>query len=69
MLTDAQFIERLEGLYGPKGVPTLRARQAVAERGQIDADIRQGWLERMGDVSVFAKELKNRSCTPWVCGS
>ena len=60
MLTDAQLIERLAGLYGSKGAPTLLARQAVAERGQIDADIRQGLIERMGDVSVFAKELKQR---------
>ena len=60
VLTDAQLIERLEGLYGTKGVPTLLACQAVADRGQIDADIRQGLLERMGDVSVFAKELKQR---------
>ena len=59
-LTDAQLLERLAGLYGPKGAPTLLARQAVEERGQIDADIRQGLLERMSDVSVFAKELKQR---------
>jgi REP element-mobilizing transposase RayT len=59
-LTDAQLIERLEGLYGPNGAPTLLARQAVAERGQIDADIRQGLIERMGDVSAFMKELKQR---------
>jgi putative transposase len=59
-LTDAQLIERLEGLYGRNGTLTLLARQAVAERGKIDADIRQGLLERMGDVSVFMKELKQR---------
>ena len=59
-LTDVQLIERLEGLYGPKGVPTMLARQAVAERGGIDADIRQGLIARMGDVSVFMKELKQR---------
>jgi hypothetical protein len=59
-LTDTQLIERLEGLYGRNGAPTLLARQAVAERGKIDADIRQGLIERMGDVSVFMKELKQR---------
>jgi putative transposase len=59
-LTDAQLIERLEGLYGRNGTLMLLARQAVAERGKIDADIRQGLLERMGDVSVFMKELKQR---------
>ena len=60
VLTDVQLLEHLEGLYGPKGVPTVLARQAVAERGQIDADIRQGLIARMGDVSVFMKELKQR---------
>ena len=57
---DAQLIERLEVLYGPKGALTVLARQAVAERGKIDEDIRQRLLERMGDVSAFMKELKQR---------
>ena len=59
-LTDAELIARLEALYGRKGALTLLARQAVAERGKIDADIRQGLIERMGDVSAFMKELKQR---------
>jgi putative transposase len=60
VLTDGQLIERLEGLYGRNGAPTLLAREAMAERGKIDAGIRQGLMERMGDVSVFMKELKQR---------
>ena len=59
-LTDGQLIERLEALYGTKGAPTVLARQAVAERGKIEEDLRQGWLARMGDVSEFMKELKQR---------
>jgi putative transposase len=54
------LIERLEALYGKKGALTLLARQAIEERGRIDADIRARLLERMGDVSAFMKELKQR---------
>jgi len=59
-LTDGQLIERLEGLYGPQGALTLLAREAMTERGKIDEDIRRKLLERMGDVSAFVKELKQR---------
>ena len=59
-LSDDQLIERLEGLYGRTGDLTALARQAVTERGKIDEHIRQKLLERMGDVSVFMKELKQR---------
>ena len=59
-LTDAQLLERLELLYGAKGVLTLLAREAMTERGKIDEDIRRKLLERMGDVSVYMKELKQR---------
>ena len=59
-LTDAQLLERLEGLYGAKGVLTLLAREAMTERGEIDEDIRRKLLERIGDVSAFMKELKQR---------
>ena len=59
-LTDGQLLERLEALYGAQGALTLLARQAVTERGKIDEDIRQKLIERMGDVSAFMKELKQR---------
>ena len=59
-LTDGQLIERMEALYGAKGTLTLLARQAVSERGKIDEDIRRKLIERMGDVSAFMKELKQR---------
>ena len=57
-LTDAQLLERLEGLYGARGTLTLLAREAMTQRGKIDEDIRRKLLERMGDVSAFIKELK-----------
>ena len=59
-LTDVQLLERLEALYGAQGAPTLLAREAMTERGKIDADIRKKLVERMGDVSAFMKELKQR---------
>ena len=59
-LSDAELINRLEAFYGPKGTLTVLAREALAERGRIDEDIRQKLLERMGDVSSFMQELKQR---------
>ena len=59
-LTDAQLLERVEAYYGRKGALTLLVRQAMTERGKIDEDIRQGLIGRMGDVSMFMKELKQR---------
>jgi REP-associated tyrosine transposase len=59
-VTDAELIERLEILYGRKGMLTVLAKQCVAERGRIDPDLRQRWVQRMGDVSVFMAELKHR---------
>ena len=59
-LTDAQLLERLEGLYGARGTLTLLAREAMTQRGKVDEDIRRKLLERMGDVSAFMKELKQR---------
>ena len=59
-LTDGQLVERLEALYGARGALTLLAREAMSERGKIDEDIRGKLLERMGDVSAFMGELKQR---------
>ena len=59
-LTDGQLVERLEALYGSKGALSLLAREAMSKRGKIDEDIRRKLLERMGDVSAFMGELKQR---------
>ena len=59
-LTDGQLIERMEALYGAKGALTLLAWEAMTQRGKIDEDIRRKLLERMGDVSAFMRELKQR---------
>jgi REP element-mobilizing transposase RayT len=59
-LTDVELVERMEALYGKEGTLVVLARKALAHRGVIDADIRESMLERMGDVSSFMKELKQR---------
>ncbi len=57
---DAQLLKRMEGLYGRKGGVVLLARQSIKEQGHIAPDLRKSMLERMGDVSEFMKELKQR---------
>ena len=59
-VTDPELIERMEALYGKKANLVQLARKALASHGAIDLDIRQAMLERMGDVSAFMKEFKQR---------
>ncbi|MCW5558700.1 MAG: transposase [Verrucomicrobiae bacterium] len=59
-LPDAELLRRLEDFYGRKGVLTVLAREGFEKRGAIDADLRQSLLERMGEVSAFMKEFKQR---------
>jgi REP element-mobilizing transposase RayT len=59
-LTDEELLERMEALYGKKGTLVELARKAMAQHGRVDQDIRQSMLERMGDVSAFMKEFKQR---------
>ena len=59
-LTDEELIQRIEALYGKRGLPTVLAREAVSQRGKLDEDLRARWQGRMGDVSEFMKELKQR---------
>jgi REP-associated tyrosine transposase len=58
--TDQELLERMEGLYGKKGALVQWARKGLANYGRVDKDIRQAMLERMGDVSAFMKEFKQR---------
>jgi len=60
--TDEELIERMEALYGKgkqAGLVAL-AREGLKERGRVDPDLRQRMLARMGDVSEFMKEFKQR---------
>ena len=58
--SDAQLVERMSALYGKKGLWVSLARQSLKEQGRVDPVLRQSMLERMGDVSAFMKELKQR---------
>ncbi len=59
-LADNELVERLNGLYGRKGSLTVLAREGLEQRGRIDAEVKGRILARMGDVSEFMKELKQR---------
>ena len=59
-LSDTELLQRLEAFYGRRGVLTVLAREGIESRGGIDAVLRRSLLERMGDVSVFMKEFKQR---------
>jgi putative transposase len=58
--SDIQLLRRMEALYGKKGALVSVARKALEQKGSIDSDLRESMLERMGDVSAFMKELKQR---------
>jgi REP element-mobilizing transposase RayT len=58
--TDQELLERMEALYGKKGLWVQLSRQGLREQGRIEADLRAAMLERMGDVSALMKELKQR---------
>ena len=57
---DSALQKRVEQFYGKKGLLTQLINQSLEQKGSISKDVRQSLLERMGDVSVFVKELKQR---------
>lgn len=59
-LTDAQLLERLEEHLGPRAVMVVVGREALKVQGVIAPDIREALLKRMGDISSFLGELKQR---------
>ena len=59
-VTDAELLERVQALYGPEAPETLRLRQSLEQTGRIPRKLRERLLRRMGDVSAFMKELKQR---------
>jgi putative transposase len=59
-ISDRELLEKLRTFYGKKGVWTVLAQDCL-DRGQaIDQSIRETVMSRMGDVSVFMQELKQR---------
>lgn len=59
-LTDAQLEERVTGYYGPESLYTQALQQQLAQTGRLTEAQRARLLARMGDVSMFNKELKQR---------
>lgn len=57
---DAELVKRMEALYGKQGALVQLAREQQARLGRLPHDLRVGLLARMGDVSAFMKELKQR---------
>ncbi|MBM3883970.1 MAG: hypothetical protein FJ387_30410, partial [Verrucomicrobia bacterium] len=63
-LTDEELVERMKALYGKAKLREAgllyEAEKGLHEHGRVDADIRERMLARMGDVSEFMKEFKQR---------
>lgn len=59
-LSDLDLVERATAFYGRRSPYVQTLVQALAEQGSLSADLRSGLMDRMGDLSVFMKELKQR---------
>jgi len=59
-LTDSELLERVRALYGRRGPWVKLVQEGIQERGRIDASVRERLLARMGSVSGFMKEVKQR---------
>ncbi len=60
-LSDKELLNRASHLYDPKRTEWLKEAHALlSERKAIDTSLRDRLLARMGDLSVFMKELKHR---------
>jgi REP element-mobilizing transposase RayT len=58
--TDVELVARATKFYGKKSLYVQTLQQALERQGALPEDLRTGLLARMGDVSAFMKELKQR---------
>jgi len=58
--TDAELVERAVAFYGRKSPYVRTLQDALQSADHLPADLRTGLAGRMGDVSGFMKELKQR---------
>lgn len=58
--TDGELVARAVRFYGGESPYVQTLQQALGTSGSLPEDLRAGLLVRMGDVSVFMKELKQR---------
>jgi REP element-mobilizing transposase RayT len=59
-IPDADLVARALKYYGRKSLYVQTLQKAFQKQGTLPEDLRQGLRERMGDVSAFMKELKQR---------
>lgn len=59
-LTDAELLRRAREFYGRQGCLVVVAEEGIRASGCMPAHVRETLLGRMGDVSVFMKEFKQR---------
>jgi REP element-mobilizing transposase RayT len=59
-VSDAELVDRVQALYGADAPETVRLRRELEQAGRLSRKVRQRLLQRMGDVSAFMKELKQR---------
>jgi REP element-mobilizing transposase RayT len=57
---DAELVARALKFYGKKSLYVQTLLRSLDQQGTLPEDLRQGLRDRMGDVSVFMKELKQR---------
>jgi len=58
--SDEELVARALRFYGKKSLYVQTLKKALARQGALPEGLREGLRERMGDVSVFMKELKQR---------
>jgi REP element-mobilizing transposase RayT len=58
--TDAELVDRAAQFYGEESLYVRTLQQALGASASLPADLRTDLLARMGDVSVFMKEFKQR---------
>ena len=63
-LSDRDLVERVTRFYGKKSPLVQTIRGNFEKHGKVPRDLRESWIGRMGDVSNFMKEVKQRF-TKW----
>jgi putative transposase len=59
-ISDPELLRRAQVLYSSTSSFLRVLRQAMSEQGALPEDLRQRLRQRMGEVSMFMKELKQR---------
>ena len=57
---ESLLVERASAFYGPKSLYVVELRQSLEQLGHLSEEQSRELRGRMGDVSVFMKELKQR---------